>query len=395
MASDSHFSSDFEAAEMHRRTHGDAWVERLVALLLAAVLGMGLVYFYNGRRVIPEQLALGKAVQIKPGVWNGVPINAHQLPEYPKVFPPKLAQGDDRLWVWLGNSQLHSINQLKDNDEIAPVHASRKLGFPVFGLSLPNASVREHYIVTAWALSRSHPQWVILPVVFDKMRDYDLRTGFGALLDEPTRAELATNPVGRVMIGEVDAQEKATTADIQGTSRGGLAFSPQEYTERELNDLLSGASQVWRDRDQSYATVMDDLYKLRNFAFRIKSNTKRPVITTRLEANMQALVELLDLCKRRGVKVLVYVAPTRWDVEPPYFLDKYDAWKPELKRVTEEHGGYYADLDKIVPDNFWGADTHDDIDFMHFQGPGHVILADRVCEEIAKHEGGGQAAHTP
>jgi hypothetical protein len=395
MAKDSHFSSDFEAAEMHRRSHGEAWRERLFALFLALIVGVALVWFYNGRRVNGEQLALGKAVQIKPGVWNGTRINVHTLQpdrtddphepsQYIKYFPPHV--GDEhRLWLWLGNSQLHSINQLRENDEIAPVHASRALGFPVFGLSLPNACVREHYLITAWALQRSHPQWVLLAVVFDKMRDYDIRSGFAPLLDQKTRDELSSNEVGRTILAEVDAQEKQNTADIQGTSRGGLAFSPQEYTEKALNTELSAVSQPWRDRDQMYAAVVEDLYSVRNFVFRIKSNTKRPIIASRLEANMNAMVELLELCKRHNVKVLVYVAPTRWDVEPPYFLDKYEAWKPEVERLAQEHGAYYADLDKIVPDRYWGT-VGGDIDFMHFQGPGHEILAQRILEEVAKHE---------
>ncbi len=168
------------------------------------------------------------------------------------------------------------------------------------------------------------------------------------------------------MIREIDTQEAAETADVQGTSR--LGFSLQEITERELNTALSEASQIWRDRDQSYTRLMDDFHRLRNFVFRIKAQTKRPVIAATLDANMAALNELLDLAKRRGVKVLVYVAPTRWDVQPPYFMDKYDEWKPQLKQATEEHGGYYVDLDRLVPDRYWGSDTNDDIDFMHFQG---------------------------
>ena len=196
MKADANFSTDFEAAEMHRRTHGDAWAQRLVTLGLSVILAIGLVLFYNARRAIPDEVGLGKAVQIKPGVWNGSPINAHLLVNYAKTFPPPQKEGDDRLWIWLGNSQLHAINQLQQNDEIAPVLASRTMGFPVFGLSLANASVREHYVVTTWALSRSKPQWIILPVVFDKMRNYDLRTGFRALLDDATRKELESNPTG-------------------------------------------------------------------------------------------------------------------------------------------------------------------------------------------------------
>jgi hypothetical protein len=384
MAQDTNFSTDFEAAEMHRRSHGGAWLERLIALLIAIALGFGLVLYYNSRRVIPEQLALGQAVQIKPGVWNGTPVNAHELKNYAKVYPPPLKAGDDRLWLWLGNSQLHSINQLKPDDEIAPVHASRKLGFPVFGLSLPNASLRDHYIVGTWALTRSKPQWLIIPVVFDDLREYDLRPGWEHILDDKTKAELSTTEPGRLALAEISKEEASQNRDAQGTSR--LGFSLQDITENKLNEELSENSQVWRDRDQTYAAVAEDIYHLRNTVFHIESKTKRPVIQARMDANMQALESLLALAQRQGVKVFVYVAPTRWDVEPPYFMDRYQGWKPVLQKMCEEHGAGFADLDHIVPNDQWGI-ISGEVDFMHFQGHGHVILADRIMEEITKREG--------
>jgi hypothetical protein len=381
LVSDAGFSSDFEAAETHRRSHGEAWRERLICLVLSALLGAALTWFYFERRAMPDQVALGHAVQIKPGFWNGTAINAHRLKDYPELFPPR---DSGPLWLWLGNSQLHSINQVREQDEIAPALASARVGLPVFGLTLPNASMRELYLITGWALSRSQPQWLILAVSFDKMREYDIRTGFDKLVDEPSRDLVREGPTGRLILDQLDSEQQAERkTDLQGTSRWG--FSPQEVTEKALNDRLTAASKVWRERDQMYATAVEDLYRLRNLVFRIKSNTKRPVIASRVEGNMNALAELLDLCKKRGVEVLVYVAPTRWDVEPPYFLDKYEAWKPELKSLVEQHGAYYADLDKIVPDQYWGT-VNEQVDFMHFQGPGHKILAERVCEEIAKHE---------
>jgi len=147
---------------MHRRSHGDAWAERLMALALAVALGIGLVLYYNSRRVIPTSSPWARPC--RSSRESGTAFRSTPPPaRLPKVFPPKLPEGDSRLWLWLGNSQLHSINQLRDNDEIAPVHASRKLGFMVFGLSLPNASVREALHRDRLALAHSHPQWILLP----------------------------------------------------------------------------------------------------------------------------------------------------------------------------------------------------------------------------------------
>src|SRR4051812_8087672 len=360
MAQDVHFSSDFEAAEQHRRSHGDAWAERLIALVLAVAPGMGLVLYYHSRRVIPDELALGAAVQIKPGIWNGTPVNAHRLKDYPRLFPPKGYTEGSPLWLWLGNSQLHAINQLREGDEIAPVHASQKMGFPVFGLSLPNASLRDHLIVTAWALTRSKPQWLIVPVVFDDLREYDLRPGWEALMDRRLREALGAGEAGRTLLGEIEKEQTSENRDVQGTSR--LGFSLQALTEKQLSAGLSAAAPLWRDRDQSYTAVQNDSRHLRNWFFRIESKTKRPVIEARLEANMLALSELLALAQARGVRTFVYVAPVRWDVEPPYFLDRYEAWKLRLRALCDQHSAAYADLDHLVPANLWG-EVDADIDF--------------------------------
>ncbi len=149
--------------------------------------------------------------------------------------------------------------------------------------------------------------------------------------------------------------------------------------------------QIWRDRDQLY-TRPAGRHLPATQELHLPHQGHRPAAPSsppRWTPTWRALDELLDLASRRGVKVLVYVAPTRWDVQPPYFLDKYDAWKLDLKQDTEgARGLLYSDMDHLVPDKLLGgSDIHDDIDFMHFQGMGHVILAERVpCEEIRKIE---------
>ncbi|MBY0111325.1 MAG: hypothetical protein K2Y21_00780 [Phycisphaerales bacterium] len=388
MSKDAHFSSEFEAAEMHRRSHHEQWKERLASFALAIVIGMGLVAFYNWRRVIPDQLALGAAVQVKPAFWNGMPVNGRRVDDYPEVFPPKRYKPGDDLWVWLGNSQMHSINQLQEHDEVAVAHASRIMNFPVFGLSIPNASLRENLAVTGWAFSKAKPQWVIVPVVFYMFRMYDLRTGFHEIYDDAAKKSLAATSIGADMAKEIEKLGSEENRDAQGTSR--LGFSLQTWSEEKLSALVSSHSQVWRDRDQAYAAVMNDLYTSRHWFMGIRSDTKRPMIPARLEANMQALSALIDLAKKNGARVLVYVAPIRWDVEPPYMLDQYFSWKKDLEAACARDGASFVDLDRLIPDNLWGT-VSDQVDFMHFQGKGHEILANRVTQEIRKIEASGQA----
>lgn len=262
------------------------------------------------------------------------------------------------------------------------------VSFPVFGLSLPNSGPRENLVVSAWAMSRSSPKWLIVPVVYDMLRFYDLRPGFKELLDDPMRAELRASTVGRELLHDIERQGAEENRDAQGTSR--LGFSLQDISERRLNALFSERSQVWRDRDQAYAALLNDVYRLRNWTFRIRPETKRPVIPARLDANMLALEELMEMARRHGATVIVYVAPIRWDVEPPYELAQYEAWKPTLEQLCAAHGAHYLDLDRLVPDDLWGTSAGD-IDFMHFQGEGHRILGERIAHEITRIESAPKA----
>ena len=97
MSKDAHFSSDFEAAEMHRRSHGDAWAERLASMALALVLGIGLIVFYNSRRVIPDQLGLGPCFLLRAPLrsWPVAPPLRPSIGTRPRsrrrIRPPTIA----------------------------------------------------------------------------------------------------------------------------------------------------------------------------------------------------------------------------------------------------------------------------------------------------------------
>ena len=51
--------------------------------------------------------------------------------------------------LWLGNSQLHAINQPQPNDEVSPLILHKKLkkfGTYTLTFSQPNANLQEHFL---------------------------------------------------------------------------------------------------------------------------------------------------------------------------------------------------------------------------------------------------------
>jgi len=389
MGKDSHFTSEADSAGVHRRTFGDHWALRLGLLVVSIAIGSLVIGVYHARRVVPEQLALGAAVQIKPGIVDGVPINAHSPSDYARVYTrgpaapiaspasiPAATFGGER-WLLLGNSQLHSINQLRAGDEIAAYHATRDAGLPVYCLTLPNASLREQVIVTAWAMSVQPPQAVIVPVVFDDLREGDPREELAKLLDEPTRVMLGKSPEGTRVVLELAKLKGAGLKDGQGTERAHESL--QQKSEAWLDQRFDSVFPVWRDREQSYARLMADVYQLRNAALRIDSKTKRPIIKARKQENMEALREIIKLARDAGAAVVVYVAPIRWDTEPPYIMIEYAEWKTEVERLCADSGASFVNLERLVPDKLWGT-LGGEVDFMHFQGPAHEMVGRKLVE---------------
>ena len=108
------------------------------------------------------------------------------------------------------------------------------------------------------------------------------------------------------------------------------------------------------------------------------------MIPARYEWNMKALSLIMELSELYDIQLTVYIPPLRKDVEIPYDLHEYLAFKQEVLALAEAHKVSFADLDSIVPGELWGfkASTNSkdepEIDYMHFQGKGHELLANSL-----------------
>jgi len=352
------------------------WRARAATLFVGFALSVVLLYVFYGVRQRGEDLALGRATESVPAFFQDVRINAWRLPEYPSVYPSEAdvpARGEA---LWLGNSQLHAINQAQPGDTTAPAYASRVLSQRVYGLSLPNAGLQEHLAIFQWARDQRDFEWLIIGVVYDDLREDSIREEFTAINNADLIARLSESDSGQdvakqlLALGEVQG-------DIQGTTRSGQSL--QDASEQALNHLLDNTWDVWQARPDIYTAVLTRLYFFRNWFFNIQPTSKREIIPLRSKKNMAALKEILDGAHEAGIETVVYIAPLRWDIEPPYHLDRYRAWKQEMRELTVQTNAHFLDLDKLVPSEHWGLLEGELIDFMHFQNEGHRLLGEEIA----------------
>jgi hypothetical protein len=376
-------------------TTGRWQFDGLTRIGLAAVLALAALLLYNRQQVDVDNLALGTENQPATEVWSGRPITASRSQDIAQLIAEASAShvvgagGVESLKsgaiVWIGNSQLHAINQFQAGDHLAPYWLAKLAdchgcGAPV-GLSLANANFQEYYALWHAYTTKAPARALIIKLVYDKLREDGLRTEMRPLLTETVRSKLANSAIGREMLMNYDNNRKEVVGAEKTEALTGFV---QQHIEDWLVAALGKVFPLWSDRANLRGRVLVDAYDLRNAVLGITPSSVRPMIMPRYERNMRAFGALVADAKAAGVPVLVYIAPIRQDVPIPYDLKTYRSWIAEVEQFAQTQGIGFLNLERQVPDNLWGSYRKGNIDFMHFQGPGHKILADRLWPEIKK-----------
>ena len=301
-----------------------------------------------------EDLALGKETKTILGFVDDVQIHCHNLYDIKPCLVGYDRKGFERpITLWLGNSQVHAINQYQSGEETAVPRLHYQLqqqGQYLLTFSQPNASLQEHYLLFSYLLGHFPIKKLVLPVVFDDMREDGVRTTLvDALKDQNTRGILQVTPVGQNLLSNYGDQDAA------GNDMLALDNTIQEYTEKWLNNMFEEIWPLWGERAVLRGKFLGSLYLFRNWALGIKPTSTRRMIRGRYAKNREAYVEILDLAVKRGVDVLVYVVPLRNDVKIPYNLDEYSSFKIEMKSIATHRSVHFADFEGLVPNELWGT----------------------------------------
>jgi hypothetical protein len=352
-------------------------------ILGLALSGILLHITFASQRTNLEAVALGGENQSVFASFDGFSIHCRDVEEASDCIAGSRSRNRERTALWLGNSQLHAINQFQDGDETAIPWLFRRLsshGIDLVTLSQPNASLLEHYVLFEYLQGRLDVDFLVLPVVFDDLREAGIRDNISpALTDADTYRALDQPSIGRQIL--------ADHQDAAGGDLAGVRETIQERSEGALNDWLNRNLGLWALRPEARGRIFIELYRLRNSAFGISAQSKRRMIIGRYQTNLLALEAILDSASTSGTQVLVYVVPLRTDVEIPYVKEEYEQFKADMAGQVEAKGQTFANLENLVPSELWGAkdstnlgDATAELDFMHFQAGGHKLLAEALAE---------------
>ena len=284
--------------------------------------------------------------------------------------------------LWLGNSQLHAINQFKNGQETATVKLhklAKKYNEYLISTSQPNANLQEHFLLAAHLIKKLPVKYIILPVVFDDMREDGVRFSLKYLLEDQTTIAFIKNyETGKKLLN----QYKNSNTNLNTEK------NLQDKSESYLNKKLSNVWPLWSERSKFRGNLFNFLYRLRNYIFQINPSTTREILPGEYKKNFQALNSLIQIIKENKIKLIIYNVPIRNDVKIPYDNEDYIKFKKDLINISNKNSLKYLNLEKIVPNNLWGKKNSTtnskkkELDFMHFKEQGHEILAKSLYFEM-------------
>lgn len=360
---------------------------KLIAFLFGLAIAFACLssHFSNTKTDFEDAAAMGAETTTVMPSFGGHKIHCYDGRDAYDCISGVQARKAERSVLWLGNSQLHAINQWKPSETNAAAilfESLKQNGLDLTTFSQPNANLQEHYILFEYLRRQIPVAVLILPLVFDDTREDGLRPEVQRLARAITSDPLPTK------VYEGTNTNGANDAATLGHETAGIADTMQERAERFLNNWLAQHSQLWVSRPEMRGWFLNQLYILRNSLFGIKPTTKRKLIRGRYIKNLTALEQMLSSASKAGITVVMYVAPIRNDVEIPYVEDEYRKFKSDAKDLAQKYHAELANLESLVTNVHWGnkdatrVTGEAELDFMHFQAGGHKALASRIHDLV-------------
>lgn len=360
-----------------------------IRLLLPVVLGTVLAFVFFCRAFSDKQTnfadaALGKFTTPFYAKRDGFPIHTVEYEdEYVEGWKQR---GSKPVVLWLGNSQLHGVNEYQEGQETVAPRFSRRLahrGYDTLVVSPASATPEEQYILFEHVQSNVKLRYVAIGMVFVNWRLHQVRDSVqSSLNDEKVSTALSHTESGKSLLKRFK---------VQGESEEGLGAlneTVQEGTERFINTWLEENTSLWPARHQARGQIRLGVRTIRNTIFGVGIHTKRPMVQGNYQRHINAVHAICARCVTAGIPMLLYIAPTRQDYELPVVQPEYDAFKRDIQKIADQYKATYADFEKIVPSEFFGR--HDSsnlfqpegVDFWHFKEAGHELLESAVGSRI-------------
>jgi len=374
------------------------WLDKKIAFICIVIAIFLSLFIYSvlAESVVgfkPEDAGLGLNTKSKNAFYKGRPISAigASLLKLKNSF--HYFRMRKRMIVFsLGASQLHGINNFKEDDALSVsyenIYAETDNSDLVFlQWSDPNANL--HEIFSVYLILRESnmvPDWLVIPIVYDDLRETGISYDLLETIPTISKEDIKIAGEGLRHLQKAIAAEKQGQSNSDPIERVKVDDTPQQYFESRLVKQMEDRFERFRLRGLLRAKlVVLCKTSIARLIVSLTPDYRTARVPDQLkEWNNRALESLIRLAKHDGVKILLYKQPHRPGEEKFYHNRKaYDAYFSELERMCLKLNVHYRDFETIVPARYWGLTNHYRPDVFHFQNRGHEILG-RVIYDFFK-----------
>jgi len=289
------------------------------------------------------------------------------------------------LVIVSGMSQMYAINDPHPGDEVISEHlddALARQGARAFGLAAPNMDNEEALLdlVAVSLEARTKPATFLYGVCFDKFRNTGLRPGLARFLQERPGLRDAWERVCASRADRYPMACSAMRASVDGATEPGAEREDLDAEHRLRAAIGRVVPMVGASADLN-GIAQYDIYLFRNWLFRIRSSSKRPMLASAFRTNREFLGLMADVAKENGVTLALYVIPLNPMAQNPYIPEEYASFKTWLQTFASERGLPFANLEDVVPHDDWGL-SNGEPDFKHFRERGHERTAAALLDRF-------------
>lgn len=294
-----------------------------------------------------------------------------------------------QIILHMGASQTHSINQYKDGDALAVYYLNNHIknrkdnNYFVVQISQPNLSLHEMLAMYLSFTDRAgfSPDVLLTALTYDDLKEGVRQEVMDNYVNFSKTKLLNEKGILNLIKEKAKAEaskSNSSNENISGAGKSSKTKSGQEVLEEYLVSELEDVWPPYEDRSNMLARIEFELMNL-NVGIRqkIATNIRVADVTSHERAfNEEALYSLLNIATSKDVKVLLYSSP----IGPTgnYFAFdrvKYEDFYNDVRIKVKVLGIPLIDLEKIVPDKYWGFVKKDKPDPFHFKDYGHKLLA--------------------
>jgi len=274
------------------------------------LLGFGIALFILVASSSPKKLdyadaaTFGAATTTMMASYGGHSIHCHALDDANNCIKGVNARGANSSILWLGNSQIHAVNQAIGSDETAVpalFESMKAKGLDLVVFSQPNANLQEHWILFEYLSTKLPVKKLILPVVFDDTREEGLRKEVADVLsDERVRKKVLTYDLGVKLLSSKELSKISQGVSTQTTNTQSAntqttntqSANTQIGNIQHKSDAITKTYDAWLEKfNVLWFKYLSDVISLRNNFGNLYVNSNKPMIGEGIELDINAFLE--------------------------------------------------------------------------------------------------------